>query len=190
MSEVESLHAVLGKLEGAMSERLQKLAKEYSLLRTGRANPLMLESVKIDYYGSATPLKQVAAISIPEARVFEVRPWDPSSLAEIEKALIKADLGAQPQNDGKFIRLALPAMTEERRKEMVKIVRKMAEEFRVAIRNDRHEAIEKIKKAQKARELGEDDARELEGRVQKITDAHIRKVDEQAALKEKEILGL
>src|SRR5687767_7825372 len=111
-------------MEASMKDRIAKLQKDFSVLRTGRANPLVLESVKVEYYGQQVPLKQVAAVSVPEARILEVRPWDPSALADIEKALQKADVGAMPQNDGKMIRITLPAMTEDRRKDLVKVVKK------------------------------------------------------------------
>lgn len=182
-----NVNAVLSQMENSMKERLSKLAKDFSVLRTGRANPLILESVKVEYYGQQVPLKQVAAVSVPEARVMEIRPWDPSALGEIEKAIQKADLGAMPQNDGKMIRLTLPTMTEERRKDMVKLVKKMGEEFRVAVRNDRHEGLNKIKAAEKAKEITQDDVKGLEGRIQKTTDSFIKQIDDAIAAKEKEI---
>jgi len=187
MPITEAINSVLSKMEESMKQRLAKLAKEFSILRTGRANPMILEAVKVEYYGQLVPLKQVAAVSVPEARVMEIRPWDPSARPEIDKALQKADLGAQPQNDGKLIRLALPSLSEERRRDLVKVVKRMAEEFRVALRNDRHETLDKIKKAEKAKEIGQDDARALEARIQRITDSYVKQVDEQVAQKEKEI---
>ncbi|MBI5629538.1 MAG: ribosome recycling factor [Elusimicrobia bacterium] len=187
MPITEGVNAVLSRMESQMQEKVSKLAKEYSVLRTGRANPLILESVKIEYYGQVVPLKQVAAVSVPEARVLEIRPWDPAVLPDLEKALQKADLGAQPQNDGKLIRLSLPAMTEERRKDMVKVVKRMGEEFRVAVRNERHDALSKIKQAEKAKELTQDDVKGLETRIQKITDGYVNQIDEQVVQKEKEI---
>lgn len=187
MPVTEAINAVLSRMEEAMKERLQKLAKEYSILRTGRANPLLLESVKVEYYGQLVPLKQVAAISVPEARVMEIRPWDPTALPEIEKALQKADVGALPQNDGKIVRVTLPTMTEDRRKEMVKVVKRIAEDFRVAIRQERHDALDKVKKAEKAKEITQDDLKGLEGRIQKITDGFVKQIDDLAAAKEREI---
>ncbi|MDE2039160.1 MAG: ribosome recycling factor [Elusimicrobia bacterium] len=174
-------------MEAAMKERLRKLGKDFSVLRTGRANPLVLDSVRVEYYGQEVPLKQVAAVSVPEARVLEIRPWDPSALTEIEKAIQKADLGAMPQNDGKMLRLTLPTMTEERRRDMVKLVKKMGEEFRVGVRNDRRDALEKIKKAEKLKELSEDEAKGIEGRIQKATDSFVKQIDEAVLVKEKEI---
>ena len=187
MPITESVNAALGQMEGAMKERLQKLAKDFSVLRTGRANPLILEAVRVEYYGQQVPLKQVAAVSVPEARVMEIRPWDPSALGEIEKAIQKADLGAMPQNDGKMLRLTMPTMTEDRRKDMVKVVKKMGEEFRVGIRNDRHEALDKIKRAEKAKEITQDEVKGLEGRIQKLTDAFVKQIEESVVAKEKEI---
>jgi ribosome recycling factor len=187
MPVTEAVNAAIGQMEAAMKERLSKLAKDFSVLRTGRANPLILEAVKVDYYGQQVPLKQVAAVSVPEARVLEIRPWDPTALPEIEKSIQKADLGAMPQNDGKMIRLTLPAMTEERRKDMVKVVKKMGEEFRVGVRNDRHDALGKIKSAEKAKEITQDDLKGLEGRIQKITDSFVKQIDDAVAAKEKEI---
>ncbi|MBI4371953.1 MAG: ribosome recycling factor [Elusimicrobia bacterium] len=175
-------------MEEAMKERLAKMAKDLSVMRTGRANPMVLESVKVEYYGQMVPLKQVAAVSVPEARVMEVRPWDPGVLTDLEKALQKADLGAMPQNDGKLLRLALPAMTEERRRDLVKVLRKLGEEFRIAVRNERQDAVGKVKKSFQAKEITEDDLRGFEARIQKITDSFVRQVDEQVAAKEKEIL--
>ncbi|MBI3552909.1 MAG: ribosome recycling factor [Elusimicrobia bacterium] len=187
---MEPINAVLGKMEESMKERLSKLAKDFSVLRTGRANPMVLESIKVEYYGQQVPLKQVAAISVPEARVMVISPWDPTALGDIEKALQKADVGAPPQNDGKVVRINLPALTEDRRKDMVKVVKKIGEEYRVAVRTDRHEALDKIKKAEKAKELTQDDVKGLEARIQKATDHYVRLVDDAVAGKEKEITTL
>ncbi len=187
MPVTEAVNAVISKMEQNMKDRMAKLAKEFSVLRTGRANPLVLESIKVEYYGQQVPLKQVAAVSVPEARILEIRPWDPTALPELEKALQKNDVGAPPQNDGKMIRITLPSMTEDRRKDMVKVVKRMGEEYRVAIRNERHDALDKIKKAEKAKEITQDDVKGLEGRIQKVTDGFIKQVDDQVAIKEKEI---
>ena len=178
----------ISKMEEAMKERMAKLGRDMSAMRTGRANPLMLEAVKVEAYGSLVPLKQVAAVSVPEARTIEVRPWDPSTLQDIEKALQKADLGAMPQNDGKMIRVSLPMMSEDRRKDMVKLLKKLGEEFRVGVRNERQDALNKVKKSFQAKEITEDDLRGLEQRIQKITDAFTKQIDDQVAVKEKEVL--
>lgn len=184
----DAVNAYISQMEGAMKDRLGRMAKDLSVMRTGRANPQILESVKVEAYGSLVPLKQVAAVSVPEARTIEVRPWDPSTLQDIEKALQKADLGAMPQNDGKLIRISLPMMTEERRKDMVKLLKKLGEEYRVGVRNERQDALNKLKKSFQAKEITEDDLRGLEQRVQKITDGFTKQVDDQVAAKEKEIL--
>lgn len=190
MPITEAVNAVVAKMEEEMRESLARLGRDFSALRTGRANPMLLESVKVEYYGQMVPLKQVAAISVPEARVLEIRPWDPTVLKEIEKALAKTDLGTQPHNDGKLIRLSLPAMNEERRKDMVKMVKRMGEEARVAVRNNRHDALDKVKKAQKAKEISEDDLKLIEAKVQKLTDQYVKQVDDTAAAKEKEIITI
>ncbi|MFA6003695.1 MAG: ribosome recycling factor [Elusimicrobiota bacterium] len=187
MPITEAVNSLVVKMEEAMKERLARLAREFSSLRTGRANPMLLENIKVEYYGQQVPLKQVAAVSVPEARVMEVRPWDPSVLKELERSLSKADLGCQPMNDGKMIRLAMPAMNEDRRKELVKVVKRMGEEAKVGLRTDRHEALDKIKKAEKAKEISQDDVKGLDVRVQKLTDAYVQQVDDAAAVKEKEI---
>jgi ribosome recycling factor len=184
----EAVNAVVSKMETSMKDRLAKMAKDMSVMRTGRANPLMLESVKVEAYGSLVPLKQVAAVSVPEARTLEVRPWDPATLQDIEKALQKADVGAMPQNDGKMIRISLPMMTEDRRKDLVKVLKKLAEEFKVGVRNERQDALNKVKKSFQAKEITEDDLRGVEQRIQKITDSFVKLIDDQTATKEKEIL--
>jgi len=184
----EAVSAVVSKMEEAMKDRMAKMAKEFSVMRTGRANPMVLENVKVEAYGSTVPLKQVAAVSVPEARTLEIRPWDPSTLQDIEKALQKADVGAMPQNDGKLIRISLPMMTEDRRKDLVKLLKKLGEEFKVGVRNERQDAVNKVKKSFQAKEITEDDHRGLEQRIQKITDSFTKQIDEQVAAKEKEIL--
>ncbi len=190
MPITEGVNQTLSKMEESMKERLSKLSRDFSVLRTGRANPMVLESIKVQYYGQDVPLKQVAAISVPEARVLVISPWDPTALQDIEKALQKADVGAPPQNDGKVVRINLPALTEDRRKDMVKMVKKIGEEYRVAIRTDRHEALDKIKKAEKAKEITQDDVKGLEIRIQKTTDHHVKLVDDSVAAKEKEIVTI
>jgi ribosome recycling factor len=187
MPITEAVNAVVVKMEEAMKERLSRLGRDLGALRTGRANPMLLENVKLEYYGQVVPLKQVAAVSVPEARTLEIRPWDPSVLKDLEKALVKADLGAQPVNDGKMIRISMPAMNEERRKDLVKVVKKIGEEGKVGLRTDRHEALEKLKKAQKAKEISEDELKTLEAKVQKLIDAYSKQIDETVVAKEKEI---
>ena len=181
MPITEAINGVVGKMEEAMKERMSRLGRDFSALRTGRANPMLLEGVKVDYYGQMVPLKQVAAVSVPEARTMEIRPWDPSVLKALEKALSQADLGSAPQNDGKLIRICLPQMNEERRKEMVKVVKRMGEEAKVGLRTDRHEALEKLKKAEKAKEMSEDDLKVMEAKVQKSIDAFSKQVESEPA---------
>ena len=188
MTVTDAVNAALAKMEEAMKDRLVKMAKDMSSMRTGRANPMMLESVKVEAYGALVPLKQVAAVSVPEARTLEIRPWDPTTLVDIEKALQKADVGAMPQSDGKMLRINLPMMTAERRKDLVKVLRKLGEEFKVGVRNERQDALNKVKKSFQAKEITEDDLRGLETRIQKTTDSFTRQIDDQLAAKEKEIL--
>ncbi len=184
---LDAANAVLSHMEAAMKDRIARMQKEMSVMRTGRANPMMLESVKVEAYGSLVPLKQVAAVSVPEARTLEVRPWDPSTLQDIEKALQKADIGAMPQNDGKMIRISLPMMTEDRRKDLVKLVKKTGEEFKGGVRTDRQDGLNKIKKSFQSKEITEDDLRALEQKVQKITDSFTKQIDDSIVMKEKEI---
>ena len=188
MTVSDTVNAVLSKMDESMKERLGKMAKDLSNMRTGRANPMMLENVKVEAYGSLVPLKQVAAVSVPEARTLEIRPWDPTTLVDIEKALQKADVGAMPQNDGKMLRISLPMMTEDRRKDLVKVLKKLGEEFRIAVRNERQDALNKVKKSFQAKEITEDDLRGLEQRIQKSTDSFTKQIDDQVSTKEKEIL--
>ena len=184
----DAANAVISKMEEGMKDRLAKMGKDMSNMRTGRANPMMLESVKVEAYGSLVPLKQVAAVSVPEARTLEIRPWDPSTLQDLEKALQKADIGAMPQNDGKMLRISLPMMTEDRRKDLVKVLKKLGEEFKIAIRNERQDAVNKVKKSFQAKEITEDALRGFEARIQKSTDSFTKQIDDQIAVKEKEIL--
>ena len=180
-------NSLLAKTEALMKSRLDKLKTEFSGVRTGRANPQILDNVRVEYYGQLVPLKQVAAITVPEGRTLEVRPWDPSSLEAIDKALQKSGLGIPPQNDGTAVRLQMPSMTEERRRDLVKSMARTAEEARVALRNERRDAIEGAKKAEKAKEIAEDERKKLEDSIQKLTDSYIKKVDETLTQKEREI---
>lgn len=184
----QAADAVIAKMEEAMKDRLAKMGKDMSNMRTGRANPMMLESVKVEAYGTLVPLKQVAAVSVPEARTLEIRPWDPSTLQDLEKALQKADIGAMPQNDGKMLRISLPMMTADRRKDLVKSLKKLGEEFKVGVRNERQDALNKVKKSFQAKEITEDALRLFETRIQKITDAFTKQIDDSIGVKEKEIL--
>jgi len=174
--------------EEYMEKSLKHLKHEYESLRTGRATPTLLESVKVDYYGSMTPLNQCSTISVPEARLLVVQPWDKNLLSTIEKAIQAANLGLNPINDGQVIRVPIPAMTDDRRQELVKIVHQMAEEARISVRNIRREANDRIKKLEKDKDISEDNAKVAHDEIQKITDKHIENINDAQAVKEKEIL--
>ena len=179
---------IFSAADNGMKAKLEKLKQEMAQIRTGRANPQILDPIRVEYFGQAVPLKQVAAISVPEARTLEIRPWDATVITAVEKAIQKSDLGVQPQNDGKgVIRLTMPTMTEERRKDMVKVLGHTAEEARIAMRNERRDAIEKVKKGEKDKKIPQDARKREEERIQKLTDAYIKKVDEALAAKEKEL---
>jgi len=184
----EDMNSFVEQVELDMMEKLEKFRRELATLRTGRANPQLLDNVHVEYYGARVPLKQVAAISVPESRTLEIRPWDKSALDAIESELRKLDLGAAPIKNGDIIRLSLPAMTEDQRKKMVKVVHGMGEDARVSIRNVRRAAVDKVKKAEKAKEITEDDIERYEAAIQKTTDVYIKNVDDTAASKEKDLL--
>jgi ribosome recycling factor len=190
MTTIPAVQPALNESEEKMKKSIDRLKQEFAGLRTGRVTATLLDHLKVDYYGSHVPLKQVAAVSAPEGRTLEVKPWDIGSLQAIEKAIRTSDLGLNPNNDGKMIRLNIPTLTEERRKELVKVVKKMAEDFRIAIRNDRREAMEKIKKAEKDKGISEDQRKNAEHTLQQLTDLYIRRVDELLAVKEKDILEI
>ena len=170
-----------------MEKAVKALEKELSHVRTGRATPALLDGIKVSYYGSEMPLNQVATISVPEARTMAIQPWDVNVLPEIEKAILASELGLTPTNDGKIIRVAVPPLTEERRKELVKLVKKMGEEAKVAIRNVRRDANERLKRQKKEKEISEDQQHRLQDEVQKLTDTYVKQVDEVVAEKEKEL---
>ena len=176
--------------EEAMKKTVEKIKSELSSIRTGRANTAVIEGIKVESYGSLMPLNQVAGINIPDAKTIEVKPWDASLLGIIEKAIIKADIGMTPINDGKLIRISVPPLTEERRKEIAKSISKTAEEFKVAVRNERRTLVEGIKKAEKDKLISEDDRKKAENQAQKITDTYTKKIDEVIALKEKEVMQI
>ncbi len=179
---------IIVRCEELMKKTAEKLRSEFASIRTGRASAAILDGIKVESYGSMIAINQLAAINIPEPRTIEIKPWDPSQIPAIEKALLKSELGLTPQNDGKIIRLSIPSLTQERRKELVKIAHKTAEEFRVAVRNERRDAVEKIKKLEKEKAISEDLRKKYESDIQKLTDAHIKKIDELLSLKEKEIM--
>ena len=173
-----------------MGRRIDHLCTEYSEIRAGRANPAVLDKVKVDYYGAPTPVNQLAAVSVTEARTLTIQPWDMSVLKPIEKAIQKSDIGINPMNDGKLIRLVFPPLTEDRRKEIVKDVQHIAEDTKVQIRNVRRDAIEKLKAMKKKGELTEDDLKLGEKKTQDLTDKYIKKTEKISADKQKEILEL
>ncbi len=180
----------LTKTSERMQRRIDHLIDEYSQIRAGRANPALLEKVKIDYYGTQSPISQVASVSVAEARILEITPWDLSVIRDIEKAIQVSDLGINPQNDGKKLRLIFPPLTEDRRKEIVKDIAKLCEDTKIQIRNVRREAMEKLKAMKKAGDLTEDDLKQAEKKTQDLTDKFIKKTDEISAAKQKEIMAI
>ena len=176
------------KLEEKMEKTIAVLKDELLTIRAGRANPNMLDRVMVDYYGTMTPLKQMAGVSSPEPRTILIQPWDKSAMGSIEKAILSSDLGFNPTNDGNSIRINIPQLTEERRKDLIKLVAKTGEQAKVAIRNERREANEAIKKMEKTSELTEDDSKKAQDEVQKLTDSHIKMIDDMLAKKEKDIM--
>lgn len=184
------MQAQLKKADETMGRRIDHMRKEFSEIRAGRANPAVLDKVKVDYYGSPTPVNQLAAVSVTEARTLTIQPWDVSVLKQIEKAIQTSEIGINPQNDGKIIRLIFPPLTEDRRKEIVKDVQKIAEETKIQIRNARRDAIEKLKAMKKAGELTEDDLKQGEKKTQDLTDKYIKNIDKLSADKQKEILEM
>ncbi|MCI7085416.1 MAG: ribosome recycling factor [bacterium] len=180
----------LTKTSQRMQRRIDHLVDEYSQIRAGRANPALLEKIKIDYYGTPTPISQVASISVAEARTLTIQPWDASVIRDIERAIQTSDLGINPQNDGKILRIIFPPLTEDRRKEIVKDISKLAEETKVQIRNVRRECMEKLKAMKKDGELTEDDLKQAEKKTQDLTDKFVKKTDELSSAKQKEIMEI
>jgi ribosome recycling factor len=176
------------KTNERMLRTIDALRKEYSSIRTGRASLALLDGIAVNYYNTPTPLQQLASLSIPESRQIAIQPWDQKVISEIEKSILKSDLGLTPMNDGKMIRINIPPLTEERRKQLVKMVRRKAEDAKVGIRNIRRDSNDELKKLEKDQHLGEDDAKKLQDEIQKITDSFIAKTDEVLAAKEKEIM--
>lgn len=173
-----------------MGKTIQKLEGDYAAIRAGRANPAVLDKVTVDYYGAPTPINQLAAVSVAEARVLTIQPWDSSVCRAIEKAIQTSDIGINPQSDGRTIRLIFPPLTEEKRKDIVKDVSRMAEDAKVALRSIRRDAIEKLKVMKKNGELTEDDLKQAEKKTQDITDKNVKLIDERAAAKQKEVLTI
>ncbi len=179
---------VIFEMAEKMEKSVEAFKNELGKIRTGRASLAIVDGIMVDAYGSSMPLNQVGTLTIPESRLIAIQPWDPQMLQAIEKAILKSDIGLNPANDGKIIRLAIPQLTEERRKELVKLVKKIAKEFRVAVRNSRRDAIDTLKKQKKGKEISEDDLFKLQDEAQAETDSYIKKIDEFTASKEKEVM--
>jgi ribosome recycling factor len=182
---IESVHK---DTKDKMGKSIETLKKDLKRVRTGRASASLLDGIRVDYYGTITPLAQMASVAVPESRMLTIQPWDVSAIKDIEKAIMKSDLGLTPANDGKIIRINIPPLNEQRRKELVKVVNKTCEEYRVALRNIRRDSNEVLKGLKKDSKISEDDARKAQDKIQKITDEHIRQVDDIYKEKEKEIL--
>jgi len=180
--------AVLKEAKASMQKVVESAKEDFGTIRTGRANPALLDRVMVDYYGVPTPLKQTASVSAPEPRLLVIQPWDKNSIKDVEKAIMKSDLGLTPTTDGDVIRIAIPQLSEERRKELVRLVRNEAEEHRVGVRNVRREANAKLKEMEKAGDISEDESRRTQDEVQRLTDDYIARVDELLKKKEEEIM--
>ena len=180
---------VIKDMEIKMKKTLEATQREFSMVRTGRASTALVETLKVDYYGALTPLRQVAGITTPDARLIMIQPWDKNALPEIEKAILKSDIGISPTNDGKSIRLSIPSLTDERREELDKVVKKVAEDGRVSMRTCRHSAVEHIRKLEKDKAITEDESFHSKEEIQKLTDKFIKDIDTFLAGKEKEIQG-
>lgn len=184
------LNDIISKADDKMNKTIAVLKKELSSMKAGRANPAMLDRIEVEYYGTVTPLTQLANITAPEPRVLMIHPWDKSSIKAIEKAILKSDLGINPSNDGVAIRLVIPELTEETRKNLVKVVKKTGEDAKVAIRAIRRDCNDKIKNLKKENELPEDEIKKAEDEIQKRTDAHIKEIEKLVEAKEKEIMSV
>lgn len=184
------MNEVLSKAEQRMEKRINHLKRDFSAVRAGRANPAVLDKIVVNYYDTPTPINQLAAVAVSEARVLTIQPWDISVLRMIEKAIQMSDLGINPQNDGKVLRITFPPLTEDRRKELVKDIAKMAEETKISIRNVRRDAVEKLKTMKKSSEITEDDLKHMEKKTQKLTDKYIGIVDTITEDKKKEIMEI
>ena len=181
---------VQNKLQQQMDKTIEALKYEFSTIRAGRANAQMLDKIRVDYYGTPTPINQVGSISVPEPRTLMINPWDKSAMKEIEKAIRNSDLGFNPTNDGDVIRISVPALTEERRKELCKQAKKAAEEFKVRLRNERRDANDRLKKLEKDGEITEDELKKAQDNVQKVTDKYVKEIDSLLDAKEKDIMAV
>lgn len=185
-----SIQEIKKDADDRMNKAVAALEREFAGLRTGRASTGLVENIKVDYYGTLTPVNQVASVSVPDSRTISIQPWDRGAFALIEKAILKSDLGLTPVNDGKIIRIAIPPLTEERRKELVKVARKYTEDGKVAIRNIRRDANDSLKKLEKEKTISEDECKKAQDDVQKITDVCVAKADKTMQEKEKEIMEM
>ncbi len=181
---------ILTETETLMKKSIERLQHDFGAVRTGRASATILDPVRVNYYGSMVPVQQVAAVVVTEARTIEVRPWDNSVIGEIEKAIKAANIGVNPNSDGKILRLSFPPLTEDRRKELVKVAKKIAEDFRVSVRNERRDAIEKVKAEEKAKQITEDQRKQGEEKVSALTNVYVKKIDDSLVAKEKDILEI
>ncbi len=179
---------VLSDTRAKMDKTMEHVRHEFSTIRTGRASTALLDGINVDYYGSSTPLNQIANISVPDAKLLMVTPYDKGGLGGIEKAILKSDLGLTPNNDGKVIRIPIPELTEERRKDLVKVIRRLAEDSRVSLRSIRRDANDLVKKAEKDGEVPEDESHKIRDEVQKVTDDYVKKIDELLKAKEEEVM--
>lgn len=184
------MKTIENKLQQQMDKTIEALKHEFSTIRAGRANAQMLDKIRVDYYGTPTPINQVGSISVPEPRTLMINPWDKSAMKDIETAIRNSDLGLNPTNDGEVIRLNVPALTEERRKELCKQAKKASEDFKVRIRNERRDANDKLKKLEKEGEITEDDLKKAQDNVQKMTDKYIKEIDTLLDIKEKDIMAV
>ena len=184
------MNTLIKSTEEKMKKSIQHLETEFSEIRAGRANPAVLDKIRVDYFDTPTPINQLAAVSVAEARTLVIQPWDPSVLRKIEKAIQVSDIGINPQNDGKVIRMIFPPLTEDRRKEIVKEIAKMGEDAKVAVRSIRREAMEKLKAMKKKSEITEDDQKTGEKKIQDITDKHIKKIESLTEKKQKQIMEI
>ena len=187
---METVQEVLNDATAKIGKSFETLKSQFAGLRTGKASPAMVDQIKVDYYGTPTPIQQIATVSSPDPRTLLIQPWETKLLKDIEKAIQMSDLGINPQNDGRVIRLAFPQLTEERRKELAKQVKKYGDDSKVAIRNIRRDAMEKFKAQKKKSEITEDDLKDIEKELQKITDDYVKKIDELVAKKDKELQSI
>jgi len=181
---------VMNKTKSGMEKSIESLKRDFSRVRTGRASTTLLDDIKVDYYGTPTPLNQVGTLVVPEPRLITIQPWEKKLIPEIEKAILKSDLGLNPVSDGNLVRIAIPPLTEERRKEMVKQIKRMGEDTKVAVRNIRRDSNDALKKLEKDKEISEDDLKRGEKEIQEITDQYVKKTDELVEIKEKEVMEI